>query len=344
MPTNKNAQLRYKILDECFSDFNCEYEIDDLLEKVNSKLLDLYGTTVSLRQIRDDIKYMRERVTFDAPIVAYPYDGKRCYYRYEDPNFSIYKNDLSEEELSKLRSTIDMLGKYRGPEFAWLEEVISSLEYRFGVKPNGDNIVSFEQNGQLKGLEHLSSIIDATANRKPLELTYRTFGGAESKSIIYPYHVKQYNSRWFLFGLEESAYGRNITNRPLDRIVKFRALDKPFIPNEGIDFKSYFDDIIGVTIPKDHPSKESVVLKFDEKRFPYIVSKPIHHTQEIMNEKECIIRIQVRPNQELESVILSYGPQCEVIEPLWYRDQIKAKISDIYIKYFSVQNDCINGM
>lgn len=27
MPTNKNAQLRYQVLDRCFSDFNRRYEM-----------------------------------------------------------------------------------------------------------------------------------------------------------------------------------------------------------------------------------------------------------------------------------------------------------------------------
>lgn len=76
MPTNKNAQLRYQILDRCFSDFSRKYEIEDLVNKVNEALDDLYGEKISLRQIREDIKYMRDRVTFDAPIVAYPLNGK----------------------------------------------------------------------------------------------------------------------------------------------------------------------------------------------------------------------------------------------------------------------------
>ena len=84
MPTNKNAQLRYQILDRCFSDFSKKYEIQDLVDKVSDALYDLYGTEVSLRQIREDIKYMRDRVTYNAPIKAYPLVGKRCYYRYED--------------------------------------------------------------------------------------------------------------------------------------------------------------------------------------------------------------------------------------------------------------------
>ena len=53
MATKKNAQLRYQILDRCFSNFQKRYEINDLLDEVNEQLFDIFGTTVSIRQIRD---------------------------------------------------------------------------------------------------------------------------------------------------------------------------------------------------------------------------------------------------------------------------------------------------
>lgn len=126
-----------------------------------------------MRQIREDIKYMRDRVTYDAPIVAYPLEGRKCYYRYENPDFSIFKNELSIDEIEKLRSTIAMLGKYRGlPNHSWLEEVIPNLEYRFGIKANRENLIAFEQNEQLKGLEFLSEVIDYTINHPRLSIGY----------------------------------------------------------------------------------------------------------------------------------------------------------------------------
>ena len=76
MSANKNAQLRYQILDRCFSNFRQRYTIDDLVEEVNEKLYDLNGTAVSLRQIREDIKFMRDSVGYNAPIEAYPLEGR----------------------------------------------------------------------------------------------------------------------------------------------------------------------------------------------------------------------------------------------------------------------------
>lgn len=326
MPTNKNALLRFQILDRCFSDRSRKYEIDDLLEKVNDALYDIEGTTIGLRQIRDDIQHMRDRVAYNAPIEAIPFDGRRCYYRYKDPDFSIFNHELSAEEVTKLRSTIEMLGRFRGVEQnEWLEEVISNLEIRFGVKPNKENIVTFDQNKRLKGIEFLSTIIDATVSHKPLLIKYQNYKGNEETVTIHPYHVKEFNNRWFLFGLEGSNLGNHIANRALDRIVKLSFSDVSFIPNTTIDFTTYFDDVIGVTIP-ENTEVEHIILKFEKERFPYVVSKPMHKSQKIISEEECIIQINVRPNNELSSSIFSYFPDVEVLEPLWYRNIIKEKI------------------
>jgi predicted DNA-binding transcriptional regulator YafY len=336
MPINKNALLRYQILDRCFSDRHRRYEIEDLVDKVNDALLDMYGKTVSLRQIRADITYMRDRVSYNAPIVAIPIEGRRCYYTYEDSDFSIFSSELSVEEVKNLLSTIDMLGRYRSPKNAWLEEVISSLELRFGIKANRDKVVSFEQNDQLKGLEFLSDLIDAIINHQPLKMTYRPYKGEEQTMVIHPHYLKQYNTRWFLFGLEDHGeYGMSPVNKALDRIVKFTVAKVPFVENEQIDYETYFDDIVGVTHDRRHPDIEHVVLRFAKERFPYAVSKPIHQSQQIVNAEEGMLSIDVRVNRELEQNIFSFGQQVEVLSPEWFRNQIKEKYKEI-VKIYSL--------
>jgi len=343
MPTNKNAQLRYQVLDRCFSDFTHKYSIDDLIDKVNDVLYDLNGTEVSIRQIRDDIKYMRDRVTYNAPIKAYPWDGKKCYYRYSERDFSIFQNELSADEVQKLRSTIDMLSRYRGvPNHAWLEEVISNLEYRFGIKSNSENVVAFEQNEQLQGLEYLSEVIDAAVNHTPLIIYYRTYKGKEFTSTLHPYHVKQYNNRWFLFGYEEES--GKIANKALDRIQHISLANVPFKSNNYIDFGHFFDDVVGVSIPNDDVEKNTIILRFTEARFPYVTSKPIHKSQTILSEDECTISLEVKPTRELEQQILSFGSDVEVLSPESFRAQIGSKIEENYKKYFPVRNECTEGL
>ena len=322
MPVNKNAYLRYQILDRCFSNKHKRYSFDNLIECVSDKL----GYNISPRQIREDIANLRMGPYY-APIVATQYDGKKCYYHYSDYDFSIFKNELTTEEVGNLRSTIDMLSRYRGlPANAWLEEVISNLEYRFGVKANSENLISFEQNDMLKGLEHLSGLIDATINHQTIELSYQSYGKDKRLILVYPYYIKQYNGRWFLFGRNDAR--KRIESYALDRIEDYDLSDKPFVKNVEIDFSTFFDDVIGVSVPYDESvATEEIVLRFSEKRFPYVASKPIHHTQ-MVKEEPCTISIRVKPNKELYQQIFSFIPDVEVISPEWLRNEIRDKIQE----------------
>ena len=345
MPVNKNAQFRYQILDRCFSDFGHKYDFDTLLEKVNNHLEDVEGgdSMIGVRQLRGDINAIRKMLPYGIYLDVKPYYDKKCYYRYSERDFSIFQNELSADEVQKLRSTIDMLSRYRGvPNNAWLEEVISNLEYRFGIKSNSENVVAFEQNEQLQGLEYLSEVIDAAVNHTPLIIYYRTYRGKEFTSTLHPYHIRQYNNRWFLFGYEEES--GKIANKALDRIQRISLANVPFKSNNSIDFGHFFDDVVGVSIPKDDVKKGIITLRFTEARFPYVTSKPIHKSQTILCEEECTISLDVKPTRELEQQILSFGSDVEVLSPESFRAQIGSKIAEIYKKYFPVQNECTDGM
>ncbi len=339
MSTNKNAQLRYQILDRCFSNFYEHYGIEDLLNAVNEQLFDLYGTRVSLRQIKEDIRFMRDRMSFNAPIETYPLEGKKCYYRYSDKHYSIYNNELSVSDLTKLQSTIDMLSRFRGSAAnVWLEEVISNLEYRFGLKSNAEHLVSFEQNEKLKGLEHLANIIDATVNHQTLHIHYLTFEKRELVKTLHPYYIKQYNGRWFLYGLNDEM--DRLSNLALDRIQSFELSEKSFKKNEQYDFSTYFDDVVGATVPREEVKKKTIGLRFTEKRFPYVLSKPIHKSQQVVDESGCVIEIQVRPTRELDQQLFSFIPDVEVLYPEWYRQHIQEKMEENLKKYLSGKNGC----
>jgi predicted DNA-binding transcriptional regulator YafY len=282
---------------------------------------------------------MRDSVSYNAPIKAIPYDGKKCCYAYSDSHFSIFKNELSVEEVENLRSTIEMLGRYRGlPDNAWLENVISNLEYRFGIKSNPQHLISFEQNELLRGLEHLSDLIDKTLSHTTIDVCYQAYSGNEVQMTIHPYLLKQYNGRWFLFGLNEQY--NKVSNLALDRIVRYDVSKVPFKKNESFDVNTYFNDIVGVTIPKEEVVKEKIVLRFSEKRYPYVMSKPIHASQ--VPGDDYTIEIMVRPTKELDQQIFSYIPDVEVLSPQWYRDHIRGKIAENLKKYLSVQNGCID--
>lgn len=346
MPTNKNASIRYQALDKCFRDRRHRYYIDDLIEKCEEALYYYNGVGgVSRRQVFEDIKFMESDTGWSIPLERKK-DGKKVYYRYEDPDFSINEQPLTDEEAQQLRTVILTLSRFRGlPSNEWIEDVISNLEWRFNLKGKSENIIGFEQNTDLKGLHWLTPILDATSNHQPLKIAYRNYKNSEVEKtmIIHPWYVKQYNNRWFLFGLDDQKY--YITNLALDRIQSLEiAEDIPFVPNENIDFEVYFKDVIGVTIPKADVEKIRIVLQFTKGQFPYITSKPLHPSQEILSDEECKLAIEVRPTYELDQLILSFGPDVEVLEPTEYREYIKRKLADNLQKYLPMQKDCTEDL
>lgn len=336
MSTNKKAQLRYQVLDRCLSDFNVKYDIDDLLYEVNKVLLEQGNLEIQKRQLWSDLKYIRK---MGGAIDVIPFDGKKCYYRYADRNYGLYKKELSIKDLEELRSTLSMLGHYRNlPCNSWLEEVISSLECRFGIKPNTEKLIGFDKNDQLKGLEHLSALIDATVNHKVLQVNYCTFSGKEKQIVLHPYYMKQYNGRWFLYGWNEALL--RLENLALDRIQKFDISDLPFIENTFINFDIYFSNVIGATVPnvEEKIEVEKIILRFSPERFPYVDSKPMHSSQKKIGENT--IQLTLKPTKELYQQIFSFIPDVEVVSPEWLREEIKQKIEENLKKYLSAQNDC----
>ena len=351
MPVNKHALIRYRTLDKCFSNFARRYYIEDLIQACNDALYQHTGNDkysdplnpgISRRQVLVDIDFMESDAGWGAMIERVK-DGRRVYYRYEDSEYTINNQPITDEEMAKLRETMLMLSRFKGlPQFEWMESLLTNLEDKFHLHGAAESVISMDGNAFATGIEHLSPLFNAILNKTPLLIDYETFDGTRYHWEIHPYHIKQYNNRWFLIGLNNDEY-KNITNLSLDRIVSFEQVSTPFIENTIIeDFDDYFYDIVGVSFPPDG-KVEKVLLQFSKRRFPYIVSKPIHGSQKTISPTEGLISLDVIPNRELESIILSFGDDVEVLAPSSLRDAIATKIKNSSTKYESMQNDCTNN-
>jgi len=317
MATNKSALIRYKTIDQCLRNTYKKWTLENLIEKVSDALYEYEGITtgVSKRTVQADIQFMRsDKLGYNAPIVVVD----RKYYTYEDKNYSISQSPLKEEDVEKMKEVVSLLKQFNGFQyFDEMTEVIAKLEnniYKSAKK--SPNYIQFEDNKQLKGINHLNGLYQAILHYKPILIEYKSFRAEEAKKEIYhPYLLKEYRNRWFL--ICRSNKGKLLLTLALDRIEAFYELDeKLFKPYEGIDFDIYYSECIGVTrSEKDRPQK--IVLKFNARNAPYVLTKPLHTTQEILRNDEngLIIRIDVIPNFELEREILGFGENIEVLAP-----------------------------
>lgn len=335
MATNKHATIRYHALDRCFSNSGRKYFIEDLVAACNEAIYDFGGIEdgVKRRQVFDDITFMESEQGWSIPLERMK-DGKRVYYRYSDQSFSIKNHGINQAEAEQLKETLTILTRFKGmPQFEWIEEMQIRLEGTFKLKRNIKSSVGFEQNPFLKGLRHFTGIFNAIQHEVALKITYQGYRQESlSKVILHPWYLKQYNNRWFLFGLNEDYM--SITNLALDRIIEFEESKSMFQKNEEVNFDEYFDDIIGVTVKRDAPI-EKLLIKLSKEIWPYIESKPLHGTQKIKgrNETEVFIEIAVQINHELMALLFSYMDAIEVIEPETLRESFKRLSEAVYKKY-----------
>ena len=122
-------------------------------------------------------------------------NGKQVYYRYADSSFSINNLPLNESETGQLKSALQMLSSFKGsPQFRWVEELIPKLEQSFGLNEKTGEIMGFEQNPYLKGIENIGVLFEAISNKIPLEIGYQSFKNPQpTVTVIHPYYLKQYN-------------------------------------------------------------------------------------------------------------------------------------------------------
>jgi predicted DNA-binding transcriptional regulator YafY len=316
MPITRKALIRYQTLDRCFRNSARQFSVDELLVEVNRRLHDNGGPKygINKRQLYYDIQFLESEDGWSAPIKKYR-DGRKVYYKYADSDFSINNQPLHEIEAEQIETALNVLSRFSGaPQFEVVHEMVPKLRARLGLDQVNREVVSLDANLDLAGIEHLTVLYHSICNKVVLNVTYRDFRGRENYEILFhPYYLKQYNNRWFVFGLNEVKMIPN-WNLALDRIVTIDKLDNTYIANE-IDWNEYFYEIIGVTNEEKKPVEE-VQLEFSNKFLPYVRTKPLHPTQrELKINGKTVISIKVKQNYELESVILSFGEHVQVLGP-----------------------------
>ena len=307
--------------------------LDQLLRNPEGRTLNEIRTDpqiddISERLLRDNLKELEDK--YGAVYETTLYRGRERLWRYKDTNFSIMKQTSKDMEI--IRHSLENLNLFKGdPRYDMLRFYLMGLEK--GVSENGLSFMSFDNNSEAMGLEYVEDILEAITHKYPLKMRYKPFSRNEFTSNIHPYHLRQYNRRWYVFALPEEH--DKIHNYPLDRIVKLEHLSKPYIES-SVDFDDYFEDIVGVS-NYEESSVEKVVLKVSNKSIDYIRTKPLHWSQtelkKCSNDEGTVIQLKLKVNTELKMLLFSYSDAIEVLEPAWLRDffarRIK-KMRDIY--------------
>lgn len=326
MAFNKNALIRYRTIDKCLQNRYRKWTLDDLIEACSDALYEYEGkdVNVSKRAVQADIQLLRsDKLGYNAPIVVY--DKK--YYKYETPDFSITNNPLTATDMNVLSEAVEMLKQFKDFSlFSDLSGIIQRLEDTvYSEKTKQPAIIHFDKNDNLKGLHHLDTLYRAILKKQVVRLVYQSFKAREAQTLLFhAFILKEYNNRWFLVGKKNEGKG-NILTLALDRIESIEIEPAMRYKKGDFDAEKYYTNTYGVTVMGE-TSLMRMELKINAHNAPYVLTKPFHHSQKLLEtyeDRSIRISIELHHNFEIERLILGFGPAVEVLQPRRLRRRMK---------------------
>jgi predicted DNA-binding transcriptional regulator YafY len=290
-----------------------------------------FDIDISIRTFRNDMNLLRER---GAPLSIKRFDIKNKLLDADNKSHYAYTNDFSLsvrqpitiEDAGRIQQAVHILKQFKHlPQFQYLEDILFKLEREADIKADASikskDIIQFEQVSNLRGIERLEMLYQAIVKEHVMDMFYLEFGQNTIQTLLHPYFLKEFNNRWYVFGLDQNKH--IIRPFALDRIERLAKSPMPFLSNLSVDFSIYFDDRIGISA-LDNPPIETIVIKVSQPRAQYVITKPWHTSQIIVEETPQYVSFQYRLiiNQELEARVLEFGKDIQIVEPLHFRTRI----------------------
>lgn len=333
MSKNKLASFRYRIINNCLQNRARNWSRLDLMEEIDKQLNDSFGidSGISKRTFHYDIELMRRLHPggFDAPIIV-----KEGYYKYDNPNFSIDNSPLTEMDIENIDNAVELLSQFKQlPIHSQLSVIKGKVAGQISTNQDTEPIIELEHR-TVKGTEFLTPIYNTIKDKQVINAKYHSFNSPEPKEfVLHPYFLKQYNHRWYLVAFSEQF--KNVGTYSLDRFVSFDKM-KGIQYNECLNnsHSTHFENVIGITLPQNEKPIE-IIAKVSSNQAPYLITKPLHSSQVILQEDENGITTSLTliPNYEFYSTILGLGANIEIISPEFVREKLIEMIKNAYDNY-----------
>lgn len=322
MPVNKNALLRFELIDQIIR--KGRYTGIEIRQKV-AKILDPnsdWNKVYPKPTFYLDIATMKgendtgKELGFMAPIET---ELKTHRFFYWDESFSLTKTALSGKDKTIIKNSLDLIESFEGIPFfdelkTTLQKLNSKIHSEEGEKKILKDLIQMEVRGY-RGMENFTPLFLAITERRKVAFRYQNFvTGKESNLESAPLLLKEYRGRWYVLSINKKD---DFVLFSLDRISNLVVLEDYFNYPKSFSVKDYFKYSFGISAPSNaKPVK--IQLWFDEVQREYIKSMPLHNTQKIIKDtkKDFIIEITVFVTIELIKELRSFGnKRMKVIKP-----------------------------
>ena len=219
---------------------------------------------------------------------------------------------------------------------SWLYSTFSVSNALVGSKGIRDRILlEYVPSGQ----EYLQTIIDAMKENREIRIIYYNHWKDEEFDLkLQPLCVRLFRQRWYVIALNH--YPELNENGPriysLERIRDLQVRDETFKMPKDWSADEYFEGCYGVIRDFEH-DKEIVKLKVSAGQANYIRGLRLHESQKEVeqNDEYSIFTLFIRPAFDFIQELFWQGEDVEVLEPLWLREEMAAKIERMFNRYHS---------
>ena len=281
------------------------------------------------RNLLSDIAFLRK---LGADI---PPGHKHVAFRYRKPfSFLSAANQLDFNEVEEVLAYFRQLYA-RMPQagFLNLDRMYLALQNRADLM-TGITVDNMEfQEVEYEGEKWIGPLLKLMREKCVLSFYYQPFESQESRRLLYPLLLKEYNNRWFLIGLNPEL-GR-LENIALDRITRTPLReDMSYNPIEIPDLKTLFRDVLGVSLEGGPACR--ICIRIRKPRAYYVKTKPWHASQKIESEDEnsLVFSWHLFQNRELKTRVMEYLPDAEVLEPAGLREWMQAVLKEYCERVF----------
>jgi predicted DNA-binding transcriptional regulator YafY len=269
------------------------------------RLEDIGIKAVSPRTIERDIRILREEYS----VHIKPDHRKNGYYLYIPP----------DEDVDDFNQFVSLLERRERLDF--LQTAVTNPK-------DAGSYLQLERSEQFVGSDCLPILWEALRCQKAVQFeyaSYKTERSIPSVRMVEPGIIFEYRNRWYLDAWDIEKDG--IRTFGLDRMSNPVAVGQTISTIRTDAYKALRKQVIGVTIPQG-AAAERVVLRFTRLEANYVMSLPLHSSQQTVQKTDTHldIALHVILNHELEREILAYGEAVEVLEPAPLRGKIAGRI------------------
>ena len=179
----------------------------------------------------------------------------------------------------------------------------------------------------------LMSIVSSIKAGKAIEVTYQSYTKPEPYTFVaHPYCIKLFRRRWYLLAKSELYDHPRVYS--LDRVQGVSQTNLPLEIPSDFNAKEYFRYYFGIIVGETCHA-QIVRVKVSDNQSKYFESLPLHASQEVeeRNNQYTIFKYYIDPTFDFKQELLGRGPTVEVLEPQWFRDEIRADIANMMKNY-----------